>query len=278
MKEGSIFKTGGVPPFFLCYLYIFRNSLIFLNNIKGVTVHNFAGVHPAGLVGTQINKIDPVNKGETVFTINPLDVTIIGELFLTGKYNPERTIAVVGSKVQKPQYYTTKIGSNINTILNKANAETNNTRIVSGNVLTGENIGKEGSLRHYSTSVTVIPEGNDYELFGWNKPVFNKYSITRALTFSWMTPNKEYDLDTNTNGEHRAFVMTELYEEVFPLDIMPIQILKSCMYKDLDEMEALGMYEVAPEDFALTEFVCVSKQPHQEIIRKGLDLMIKEIG
>ena len=114
--------------------------------------------------------------------------------------------------------------------------------------------------------------------FGWNKPVFDKVSTSRALTFSWMTPNKKFDLNTNTNGEHRAFVITGSYEEVFPLDIFPMQVLKACMYQDLDEMEALGMYEVAPEDFALTEFVCVSKQPHQKIIREGLDLMLKEIG
>ena len=108
--------------------------------------------------------------------------------------------------------------------------------------------------------------------------MFEKFSVSRALTFSWLFPNKKYDLNTNTNGEHRAFVVTGSFEEVFPLDIYPMQILKACMYKDLDEMEALGMYEVSPEDFALTEFICVSKQPHQSIIREGLDLMKKEIG
>ena len=115
-------------------------------------------------------------------------------------------------------------------------------------------------------------------MFGWAKPVFNKESINRSLTFGWLNPKKEYTLDTNTNGEHRAFVLTGNYEQVFPLDIFPMQILKACMVKDLDNMEQLGMYEVAPEDFALTEFVCVSKQPHQKIIRDGLDLMYKEIG
>ena len=133
-------------------------------------------------------------------------------------------------------------------------------------------------LGYYDNTVTVIPEGDDYEFFGWNKPIFNKISNSRALTFSWMTPNKKFELDTNTNGEHRAFVVTGSYEEVFPLDIYPLQILKACMVQDLDAMEALGMYEVAPEDFALTEFICVSKQPHQQIIRNGLDLMYKEIG
>ena len=144
--------------------------------------------------------------------------------------------------------------------------------------MSGKQVTLEGNLGYYDNQITAIPEGDDYELFGWNKPVFDKVSTTRSFTFSWLTPKKKYNLNTNTNGEHRAFVVTGLYEEVFPLDIYPMQLLKSCMYQDLDEMEALGMYEVAPEDFALTEFVCISKQPHQEIIRKGLDLMLKEIG
>ena len=153
-----------------------------------------------------------------------------------------------------------------------------NARVISGNVLTGTKISPKGHLGYYNNTVTVIPEGNYYEFFGWAKPVFKKRSITRSLTFSWLFPKKKYKLDTNTNGEHRAFVVTGNYEEVFPMDIYPMQLLKACMVKDLDNMEQLGMYEVAPEDFALTEFVCISKQPHQEIIRKGLDLMIKEIG
>lgn len=151
-------------------------------------------------------------------------------------------------------------------------------RIISGDVLTGTQINPKGHLGYYANTVCAIHEGDDYEFFGWSKPVFKKISTTRALTFSWLTPNKAFDLDTNTNGEHRAFVVTGNYEEVFPLDIYPMQILKACMVKDLDQMEALGMYEVAPEDFSLTEFVCVSKQPHQKIIRDGLDLMYKEIG
>lgn len=258
-------------------VHLSLNGKTFLNDIKNVSIHHISGPHPAGNVGTQINKINPVNKGEVVWTINPQDVAIIGELFLTGKFNAERIIALAGSKVENPKYYRTKIGASLTT-LDDASILNSENRIISGNVLTGTNVGNNGSLRHYDNTVTVLKEGNDYELFGWNKPVFNKVSNTRALTFSWLTPNKKYDLDTNTNGEHRGFVLTGNYEQVFPLDIFPMQILKSCLYEDLDEMEALGMYEVAPEDFALTEFVCVSKQPHQEIIRKGLDLMLKEIG
>ncbi|PWI30901.1 NADH:ubiquinone reductase (Na(+)-transporting) subunit A [Flavobacteriaceae bacterium LYZ1037] len=261
------------------HVSVAKNGNSPFSGLTGVTLHTVSGPHPSGNVGTQINKIDPVNKGEVVWTINAQDLVIIGELLLTGKFNAERIVALVGSSIKKPRYFRTKIGSEIATMVYDNGVEKDgNDRIISGNVLSGKQVKPDGNLDYYSNVITVIPEGDDYEFFGWNKPVFNKISQSRALTFSWLTPNKKFDLNTNTNGEHRAFVLTGNYEEVFPLDIYPLQILKACMYSDLDEMEALGMYEVAPEDFALTEFVCVSKQPHQEIIRKGLDVMIKEIG
>ena len=250
-----------------------------LAGLNGVILHKVSGPHPSGNVGTQINKIDPINKGEVVWTVSPQDLVIIGELLLTGNFNAERIVALVGSSVEKPRYFKTIAGSEIATIVyDKGVSKDGNDRIISGNVLSGKQIQTDGNLDYYSNVVSIIPEGDDYELFGWTKPVFNKVSTSRALTFSWLNPNKKYDLNTNTNGEYRAFVTTGTYEKVFPLDIFPMQILKACMYQDLDEMEALGMYEVAPEDFALTEFVCVSKQPHQKIIREGLDLMLKEIG
>lgn len=250
-----------------------------LAGLSGITLHKVSGPHPSGNVGTLINKIDPVNKGEVVWTVAAQDLVIIGELLLTGKFNAERILALVGSSVKKPRYFLTKIGSEVATMVYDNGVDKDgNDRIITGNVLSGKQVKPDGYLDYYSNTITIIPEGDDYEFFGWNKPVFNKISMSRALTFSWLTPNKKFDLNTNTNGEHRAFVLTGNYEEVFPLDIFPLQILKACKYQDLDEMEALGMYEVAPEDFALTEFICVSKQPHQAIIRKGLDVMIKEIG
>lgn len=255
-----------------------KNSKSIFEGLKDISVHTVTGIHPAGNVGTLINKLDPVNKGEVVWTISPQDLVVIGELLLTGKFNAERIVALSGSSVKNPKYYTTKIGSEVSTILYTSGLNEEHVRIIDGNVLSGKKITPKGHLGYYSNTVTVIPEGDDYEFFGWNKPVFNKLSVTRALTFSWLQPKKKYDLNTNTNGEHRAFVVTGSFEKVFPLDILPMQILKACKYEDLDEMEALGMYEVAPEDFALTEFICVSKQPHQDIIRKGLDLMYKEIG
>ena len=250
-----------------------------LAGLNNVTTHRVSGPHPSGNVGTLINKINPVNKGEVVWTVNAQDLVIIGETLLTGKFNAERVVALAGSEVKKPRYFRTKIGSEVATMIYDNGIEKDaNARIISGNVLSGKKIKHDGNLGYYNNVITVIPEGDDYDFFGWNRPIFDKISTSRAFTFSWLNPKKKYDLNTNTNGEHRAFVTTGTYEEVFPLDIFPMQILKACKYKDLDEMEALGMYEVAPEDFALTEFVCVSKQPHQKIIRDGLDLMLKEIG
>ncbi|MCX7547965.1 Na(+)-translocating NADH-quinone reductase subunit A [Xanthomarina sp. F1114] len=267
LTEGSVHVSVG------------KNSTSPLAGLSGITLHQVSGPHPSGNVGTQINKIDPVNKGETVWTVNAQDLVIIGELLLTGKFNAERIVAMAGSSIKKPRYFKTKIGSEVATMVyDNGIDKDSNDRIISGNVLSGKEVKPDGCLDYYSNIITVIPEGDDYEFFGWNKPIFDKISTSRAMTFSWLFPNKKFDLNTNTNGEHRNFVLTGNYEEVFPLDIYPLQILKACMYSDLDEMEALGMYEVAPEDFALTEFVCVSKQPHQDIIRKGLDVMIKEIG
>ena len=247
------------------------------SGLNHITLHKISGPHPIGNVSTQIAKVDPINKGEVIWTVTPQDLVIIGELLLTGKFNAERVVALAGSSVENPKYYTTKIGAAISSIV-EDKLKGDNNRVINGTVLTGKKESLKGNLGYYNNTVTVIPEGDDYELFGWLKPEFKKISPSRALTFSWLTPKKKFDLNTNTNGEHRAFVVTGQYEEVFPLDIYPMHILKACKYKDLDEMEKLGMYEVAPEDFALTEFVCVSKQPHQQIIREGLDLMLKEIG
>ncbi|EAR00747.1 Na(+)-translocating NADH-quinone reductase subunit A [Maribacter sp. HTCC2170] len=254
------------------------NSNSPLAGLKGIELHKVSGPHPAGLVGTQINKIAPINKGEVVWTVSPQDLVIMGELLLTGKFNSERVVALVGSSVKDPKYFTTKIGTEISTFLYGSGVNGENFRVINGDVLTGSKTRPDGYLGYYNNTVTAIPEGDDYELFGWNKPIFNKISTTRAMTFSWLQPKKKYDLTTNTNGEHRAFVVTGQYEEVFPMDIFPMQLLKACMVKDLDEMEQLGLYEVAPEDFSLTEFICISKQPHQQIIREGLDLLQKEIG
>ena len=259
----SVFKDSSLSPF---------------RNLKGIVVHNVSGPHPAGNVSTQIAQISPINKGEVVWVVTPQDLVVIGELFLTGKVNLTRTVALTGSRIEKPHYVTALAGAQISGVVSNQVKDVVATRIISGDVLTGTKVSETGFLGFYDDQITAIPEGNDYDLFGWAKPVANKISLTRSLTFSWLNPKKKYDLNTNTNGEQRAFVVTGMYEEVFPLDIYPMQLLKACLYKDLDELENLGAYEVAPEDFALTEFVCVSKQPHQQIIRDGLDLMMAELG
>lgn len=275
--QAALLALGKLTPGKV-HVSVGKNSDSPLQGMNGVETHTVSGPHPAGLVSTLIANVSPMNKGEVAWTVTPQDLVIIGEFLLTGIFNPERIIALVGSALKAPQYFTTKIGAEISTIVYASGVTNENFRVINGDVLTGSKSAPDGYIGFYNSTVSVIPEGDDYEFFGWNKPVFNKISNTRALTFSWLTPNKKYDLTTNTNGEHRAFVVTGGYEEVFPLDIFPLQLLKSCMVKDLDEMEQLGMYEVAPEDFALTEFVCISKQPHQQIIREGLDLLYKEIG
>ncbi|MGB0788123.1 MAG: Na(+)-translocating NADH-quinone reductase subunit A [Marinirhabdus sp.] len=275
--QAAVTALGKLTPGAV-HVSVGSNSASPFAQLKDIVLHKISGPHPAGNVGTQINKIAPLNKGETVWTVAAEDLVIIGNLLLTGNYNAERIVALAGSSVKTPKYYSTRIGAAVETFINDAGLNEAHVRVISGNPLTGTKISPKGHLGFYDTSVTVIPEGDDYELFGWNKPVFNKISTTRALTFSWLFPKKKYELDTNTNGEHRAFVVTGNYETVFPLDMYPLQLLKACMVQDLDAMEALGMYEVAPEDFALTEFICISKQPHQKIIRDGLDLMYKEIG
>lgn len=249
----------------------------FMPNVDGVSVHKGSGKHPVGLVSTQIAAIDPLNKGERVWVVQIEDVAIIGELFLTGKVNFERTVALTGTGFEKPSYVNVITGAQMSDVVAN-NLKEGNYRIISGNVLTGDKKSKDSFLGFYHNQVTAIPEGDDYDFFGWNKPQPNKFSVYRAMLFSFLTPNKKYDLNTNTNGEHRGFVLTGEYEKVCPLDIYPMQLLKAILVKDIDQMEALGIYEVAPEDFALTEFVDVSKQDHQRIVRQGLDLMIKEVG
>ena len=249
----------------------------FMPSVDGVTIHKGQGVHPIGLVSTQIAKVDPINKGEKVWTVQMEDVAIIGDLFITGKLNLQRTVALAGTGFNKPSYINVTVGAQMSDVVAN-NLKDGNYRIISGDVLTGDKKSKDGFLGFYSNTVTAIPEGDDYDFFGWNIPRPNKFSVYRANMFSFLTPNKKYDLNTNTNGEHRAFVLTGDYEKVFPLDIYPIQLLKAILVKDIDQMEALGIYEVAPEDFALTEYICVSKQEHQAIVRHGLDIMIKEVG
>lgn len=247
-------------------------------SLAGAEVHTFAGKHPVGNVGVQIHHIDPINKGEKVWTVNIQDLAIIGRLFNEGRVDMTKIVALTGSEVEQPGYVRIIAGARIDSLLGgkiRKQAEGDSVRIISGNVLTGTKSSMEGFVGFYANQLTVIPEGNKFELLGWAMPRFKKFSVSRAY-FSWLCPKKAYRLDTNLNGGERPFVVTGLYEQYLPMDIYPMYLLKACLAGDIDKMENLGIYEVTEEDFALCEFVDPSKIEIQQIIRDGINLMIKE--
>ncbi|MDH3709474.1 MAG: Na(+)-translocating NADH-quinone reductase subunit A [Cyclobacteriaceae bacterium] len=242
--------------------------------VRGVEINKFSGPHPSGNVGVQIHHLDPINKGEVAWTLSPYAVVQIGKLFLEGVYDASKIFAVAGSSVKEPRYYRTYDGACIDKFI-KDNLQHENVRFISGNVLTGERIASTGYLGFYHHLITVITEGDYHEFLGWLKPTSSKLSFHRALgLMSFMNRNKEYDLDTNTCGEERAFVQTGVFERVTPMDILPTHLIKAIMAEDYDDMETLGIYEVVEEDLALCEFVDVSKHNIQSILRQGIDLMI----
>ncbi len=244
---------------------------------KGVEINKIYGKHPAGNVGTQIHHIDPINKGEFVWTVNAQDVARIGSYFLTGIYPVKKIIAITGSEIKDPNYVEVIQGSNVTEIL-KDRITSENVRVISGNVLTGDKIDVDGHLGFYSNQITVIPEGNQLKFVlttGWMGLGFDKFSNSRLFP-TFLLPKKRFRLDTNTNGEERAFVMTGELEKVFPFDILPMQLTKAAITDDIDGMENLGIYEVIPEDFALCEYVCTTKINIQDKIRSGLDLIAEE--
>lgn len=276
----STFQTG------IDALAKLTNGKIFLGisnksvfgNIKNAEIRQFNGPHPAGNAGVQIHHISPVNKGEVVWTINPQDVLFIGRLFETGKVDFSKVIALTGSEVEKPKYFQTVLGAPVSSVtdgrLKKANYKQ---RIISGNVLTGTKVKPLNYIGFYDSQVTVIPEGDDYELFGWAAPGFEKFSASKTF-LSKLFPKKEYEMNANLHGGERAFVLSGQYEKVVPMDILPVFLLKACLADDIDKMEQLGIYEVVEEDLALCEYVCTSKIKVQDILRTGINTMIKELG
>ncbi|MDH5599041.1 MAG: Na(+)-translocating NADH-quinone reductase subunit A, partial [Cyclobacteriaceae bacterium] len=213
-------------------------------HLKGVQLNKFTGPHPAGNVGVQIHHLDPISKGDVVWTISPMGVIQIGKLFLDGVYDASKIIALVGSEVNNPQYYKTFTGSSISKFI-EGNLKSDHVRLIAGNVLTGEKIEEDGHLGFFDNMLSVIPEGDKHEMLGWALPQFKKHSFHRAFGLvSFLMPKKEYNLDTNTNGEPRAFVQTGVFEKVLPMDILPTYLIKAIIAEDYDEMEALGLYEV----------------------------------
>ena len=250
------------------------NPATVFTGAKGVEINKISGAHPSGNVGIQVHHINPINKGEVIWYLQPQDVIAIARLFTEGKYDVSRIVALSGSQVKKPKYYRTIAGATISNLLADNITEGDN-RIISGDILTGQHIDVNGTLGFYDTTITVIEEGKEQEFLGWILPGLHKFSASKTF-LSWLTPSKKYTLNANMHGEERAYVMTGEYEKVLPMDIFPAHLIKACMIEDIELMENLGIYEVSPEDFALCEFVCTSKIEVQTIIRNALELVRKE--
>ena len=271
------FQTGltALSKIAKVYLGVGVNSA--LTNMKNVSVNIFDGKCPAGNVGVQVNHIAPVNKGEVVWTIgDPTVVLFIGRLFNEGKVDLHRTVALCGSEITSPAYVDMLVGEELSTLLSNSYDASKNVRIINGNVLTGRPTTKEGYLGAHSSEITVIPEGNDAdEMLGWILPRLKQFSVNRSY-FSWLCGKKDYALDARVKGGERHMIMSGEYDRVLPMDIYGEYLIKAIIAGDIDRQEALGIYEVAPEDFALAEFVDSSKLELQRIVREGLNILRKE--
>ena len=247
-----------------------------LTGAKDVEVNVFDGKCPAGNVGVQVNHLDPVNKGEVVWTVDPSAVIFFGRLFNTGRVDLRRTIAVTGSEVQNPAYADVLVGEQIGTLLEGQLKGGKKVRIINGNVLTGRPASADDYVGAHVSEITVIPEGDDAnEMLGWIMPRPSQFSVNRSY-FSWLQGKKEYALDARVKGGERHMIMSGEYDKVLPMDIYGEYLIKAIIAGDIDKMEQLGIYEVAPEDFALAEFVDSSKLELQRIVREGLDMLRKE--
>ncbi len=256
------------------YLGVGKGSA--LADMNDVEVNVFVGKCPAGNVGVQVNHLDPVNKGEVVWTVDATAVLFFGRLFNTGKVNLTRTVAVAGSEVKEPAYVDVLVGTKLSDILKNQVAEGANVRVIDGNPLTGTRSCMDGYLGGHTSEVTVIPEGDDAdEMLGWILPRFNQFSVSRSY-FSWLLCSKKYALDARVKGGERKMIMSGEYDKVIPMDIYPEYLVKAIITGDIDRQEQLGIYEVSPEDFALAEFVDSSKLELQRIVREGLDTLRKE--
>ena len=278
-REGD-FKTGIAALSRIAPVYVGINPQQINSELLPIThakVSVFSGPNPAGNVGVQINHIDPVNKGETVWTMGAEHVIMLGELFRTGKVNLTRRIAVAGSMITAPAYVETLIGAPMTSIIGDKIKGTGHVRIIGGNPLVGERSGMDDYLGAFCTEVCAIPEGDDVnEAFGWIMPRLNQFSTNRSY-FSWLFgKSKKYDLDCRIKGGERLILLSGEYDRVFPMDIYAGYLIKAIITGDIDRQEALGIYEVAPEDFAVAEFVDSSKLELQKIVREGLDLLRKE--
>ena len=246
-----------------------------LNNVE---IYNIKGVHPSGNESFQINKIDPLNFGETIWVIKPEDLSNIGAFFRTGIFSSSRTIAISGDSLKSPKYYSTIIGASISSLINSDEInDINNYRFINGDPLSGLKVEYSEFLGFYNNSLSVIEEGNNYRMLGWLPFMYNSIPSFSKTSFSWLLGGAK-KVNTNLNGEERAIVVTGEMEKYFPMDIFPMQLIKACMRGDIEKMESLGIYEVVPEDFGLVDFSCTSKIEAQEIIKNGIEIMLKEVG
>ena len=271
------FQTGLTALSKIATTYLGVGTDSALQNVKDVVVNIFDGKCPAGNVGVQVNHIDPVNKGEVVWTVgDPTVVLFIGRLFNTGKVDLKRTVALCGSEINNPAYVDMLVGEELSTLLSNSYDASKSVRIINGNVLTGKPTTKEGFLGAHTSEITVIPEGNDAdEMLGWIMPRFKQFSVSRSY-FSWLCGKKQYALDARVKGGERHMIMSGEYDKVLPMDIYGEYLIKAIIAGDIDRQEALGIYEVSPEDFALAEFVDSSKLELQRIVREGLNILRKE--
>ena len=259
------------------FLGLNSSQKLLASELEDFNVNFFNGPHPSGNVGVQIHHIDPINSGDIVWVLNPEDVAIIGEFFKTGEFNPTRTLAVSGPPVKSPKYLRLTIGAQLDSVLSNVElVEDTELRYINGNVLTGKTVSPNGFLGFYNNNLSVLKEGNNYKLFGWIPFINNKVPSIYKTSFSWLSNGRPKDYDTNLNGEERAFVATGEMENVFPMDIYPMQLIKECLIGDIEKMEKLGIYEVSPEDFGLIDYSSSSKIEAQTIIREGLDYLYKE--
>lgn len=247
-----------------------------LDQLKGIEKHTVNGPHPSGNAGVILQHINPVNKGEVVWVVSALDLPMLGKVFTEGKYDQERLVALTGPEAKAPKYLKLIAGVQLKGLEQESNDS--ETRYVSGNSLTGEQVSTDSYLGYYHHQISLLKEGKEKEFFGWIDPGLSKFSASKSFLSTWLSPNKVRNIDTHQHGEERAFVVTGQYDKVFPMDIFPVQLLKAILVEDIELMENLGIYEVAPEDFALCEVVCTSKINSQEIVRNGLDLMIQEMS
>lgn len=248
------------------------------SSVKNVEINQFEGPHPAGNVGVQIANTEPINKGDVIWTVNVQDVAMIGRLFETGVADFSRVVALTGSEIENPQYVKTYMGVPVSDVIGDGLKKSDyNQRYISGNVLTGTKVDTANYLGFYDNQFTVIPEGDEYEFMGWATPGVDKFSSSKTFLSS-LVKKKEYEMNANLHGGVRAFVLSGQYEKLLPMDVLPVHLLKAILVNDIDKMEQLGIYEVVEEDLALCEYACTSKVNVQDIIRKGINTMIKELG